>query len=69
MAMAKKFNISINTKNCKQCGICSYLCPKEVLEQKVGGYPEAVRPEACIGCRLCEMRCPDFAIGVEVVQE
>lgn len=66
--MAQKFNIIIREKNCKQCGICSYLCPKGVLTQSVGRCPEAAHPQACIGCRLCEMRCPDFAIEVEVVQ-
>nr|WP_329737719.1 4Fe-4S binding protein [Clostridium phoceensis] len=25
----------------------------------------ATHMENCIGCRLCEMRCPDFAIEVE----
>jgi 2-oxoglutarate ferredoxin oxidoreductase subunit delta len=24
-----------------------------------------VRPQDCICCRLCELRCPDFAIEVE----
>jgi NAD-dependent dihydropyrimidine dehydrogenase PreA subunit len=25
----------------------------------------AARPEDCICCRLCELRCPDFAIEIE----
>lgn len=37
--MAKKFNIVIREKNCKQCGICSYLCPKKVLVQEMGHCP------------------------------
>lgn len=64
--MAKEFVIHVNEKFCKQCGICAELCPKQVLEQKYGGYPVAAHPEACIGCKLCQMRCPDFAIEVEV---
>ena len=34
--MAKKFQITIREKNCKQCGICSYLCPRQVLTQEMG---------------------------------
>lgn len=66
--MAKKFRITVKDKNCKQCGICSYFCPQKVLTQTMGHCPVAEHPDACIGCRLCEMRCPDFAIEVEVVQ-
>jgi 2-oxoglutarate ferredoxin oxidoreductase subunit delta len=25
----------------------------------------AVQPHKCICCRLCELRCPDFAIEIE----
>ena len=66
--MAKKFHILVREKSCKQCGICSYLCPKQVLTQEVGQCPVATNLDARIGCKLCEMRCADFAIEVEVVQ-
>jgi 2-oxoglutarate ferredoxin oxidoreductase subunit delta len=64
--MGKEINIKINSKFCKQCGICSALCPKQVLEQEVGKVPVVAHIENCIGCKLCAMRCPDFAIEVEV---
>lgn len=67
--MNQKFNLIIREENCKQCGICAYLCPQKVLEQKLGHCPAVVKPEACVGCRLCEMRCPDFAIEVEAGQK
>ena len=66
--MAKKFNIVIREKNCKQCGICSYLCPKKVLVQEMRHCPVPEHLDACIGCKLFEMRCPDFAIEVEVIE-
>ena len=64
--MSKEITININDKLCKQCGICSALCPKQVLEQSYGSYPKVAHPDACIGCKLCELHCPDFAIEVEV---
>lgn len=64
--MNQRVRIKIDEKLCKQCGICSALCPKRVLTQEVGCVPVVANPGACIGCRLCQMRCPDFAIEVEV---
>ena len=64
--MTKKYEVKINGKFCKQCGICSALCPKQVIEQEVGKVPVAAHLENCIGFKLCAMRCPDFAIEVEV---
>ncbi len=35
------------------------------------GYhpPDIVEPDACTGCHLCELLCPEFAIGVEEVRD
>ncbi len=49
---------------CKRCGICVAFCPKNVLEFGPAGHPFAARPEDCILCHQCELRCPDFAISV-----
>ena len=49
---------------CKKCGICSSFCPKNVIGQDEDGGPIFERPEDCIGCRFCELHCPDFAITV-----
>jgi 2-oxoglutarate ferredoxin oxidoreductase subunit delta len=61
----KKYSISIeiNSAWCKACDICVAFCPKDVLELR--GLTVAVKDlEACNGCNMCELLCPDFAIKV-----
>ncbi len=60
--------ITIIEKNCKRCGICAYVCPKKVFDMEKDEYPAVGRPDDCIGCKQCELKCPDFAIQVEVVK-
>jgi len=50
---------------CKSCGICSAVCPKKVIGLYDMGDPVIERPDECIGCRFCELHCPDFAITVK----
>lgn len=57
--------ITINQKWCKTCGICIAFCPRHVFKMNENGYPYPARQEDCIGYRLCELRCPDFAVKVE----
>lgn len=65
-----KLNEHLIDRNwCKGCGICVHFCPKSVLELDDEGKAVAVRPEDCICCRLCELRCPDLAIEVKIQKE
>jgi 2-oxoglutarate ferredoxin oxidoreductase subunit delta len=59
--------LKINRTWCKGCGICVHYCPGTVLELDASEKAVAVRPEDCVCCMMCEMRCPDLA--VEVVSE
>lgn len=52
----------INREWCKGCGICIAFCAKQVLEMDEVEKAVPARPEECIFCGLCEMRCPDLAI-------
>jgi 2-oxoglutarate ferredoxin oxidoreductase subunit delta len=71
----KQYQVRIVADRCKGCGFCMEFCPKQVLEASssynIRGYhpPVVKTPEACTGCLLCEMLCPDFAIWVEELEE
>ena len=62
MIMKQKFELIINEKWCKLCGLCIRFCPVKNLKIsekkiKVG--------KKCTGCKLCEIYCPDFSIEVK----
>ena len=62
---AAMHKVSIYKGWCKKCGICVAFCPRHVLTMGHDGYPTVSNPDACTGCRWCELRCPDFAVVVE----
>jgi len=65
---AKRFIHIIRESYCKGCGICVAFCPRKVLSLR-SGKAFAERPDDCIGCLMCELRCPDFAIEVRARTE
>jgi 2-oxoglutarate ferredoxin oxidoreductase subunit delta len=60
--------VFIDDLRCKGCGFCVEFCPTDVLvmsgHYNPKGYhtPTAAKAEACTGCNLCGLYCPDFAI-------
>ena len=58
-------------KGTDDCGICLFVCPKEIFvtsnEPNQAGYlpPQLKGEEACTGCMTCMISCPDFALVVE----
>ncbi len=59
----------INPEWCKGCGICVHFCPKNVLELNDNDKVFPARSTDCICCKLCELRCPDLAIEIEIEQD
>ncbi|MEM0004756.1 MAG: 4Fe-4S binding protein [Desulfurococcaceae archaeon] len=72
---SSKFTVTVIVDRCKECGICIAVCPTKVLSISnminKHGYrpPEPLNIDKCIGCKLCEYNCPDFAIFVEKVEQ
>lgn len=69
-----KAEVYIINERCKGCGICVEVCQACVLERSTEanskGYhiPMVREPDACLGCGMCEMLCPDFAVWVRVIE-
>lgn len=61
----KLFDQRIFRDWCKSCGLCVAFCPKQVIGRDTTGAPVIEKPDACIGCRFCELHCPDFAITIK----
>lgn len=70
MLIKEDVAVWVDTKRCKACDICVSYCPAGVLGMRLepsavlGKIIEVVHEDACIGCRDCELHCPDFAIYV-----
>ena len=68
-AKKKRFDVEFYRDWCKGCGICAAFCPTTALALEKDGLPYLAYPEKCTLCKLCELRCPDFAITVIAEEE
>lgn len=58
------YNVAFYRDWCKACGLCMAFCPKKIILADKNGKPVVKEADKCIGCRFCEMHCPDFVITV-----
>ena len=69
--MKKIFKVNIDEKWCKGCGLCTHVCPVEILKlssdtfNAKGYHPITVTDgDQCIGCASCATICPDVVFTV-----
>ncbi len=58
------FDIAFYRDWCKACGLCMAFCPRKIILPDKNGKPGVLEPDLCMGCRFCEIHCPDFAITI-----
>lgn len=56
---------NVDCSKCKRHFTCVNVCPVGVFEKTDKGCVKVAHPEKCIGCRACEVNCPENAITVE----
>ncbi len=59
-----KGNVTINTAECKGCGLCIAACTPHVLHlsehlNRYGYHPAIYEGHGCTGCGLCFYTCPE----------
>jgi len=54
----------IDYKKCKNSFTCVDVCPMEVFVKEKGKVA-VKKPDECIGCKACEVQCPNEAIKVK----
>jgi 2-oxoglutarate ferredoxin oxidoreductase subunit delta len=67
-----KGRIVVDEIYCKGCGLCTAVCPKDLITMDMERFtPKGYHPaqledpdQECTGCAICAVICPDAAIRV-----
>ena len=69
---ASNYQVRIQAKTCKGCGLCVKRCPMEALQLEASpeaknqtGKAASLNPERCIGCGVCAYKCPTNSLTLE----
>lgn len=62
-------SIRISKESCKQCGLCSAVCPGALIVPDKEGYAQIDEPNKCWGCTACMKTCPYGAIALTLNSE
>ena len=65
--MVENALIEIDKEKCIKCGLCSHICPCDVIKFENGEYPEVSENHiaGCMKCQHCFSVCPAGAITFE----
>ena len=57
------YTITIDSSQCKKCGLCASVCPVDIFVQREKlTIPELMNEQGCIACGHCVAICPQDAI-------
>lgn len=51
------YNIPLQCRQCEDAP-CTQVCPSKAIERLDPKQPVLIKPELCIGCKLCILACP-----------
>lgn len=63
----KQYDVVIDESHCRSCDICVRFCPTNVLVSVPPlNKAKVANIDACTGCNLCKLLCPEWAVAVHV---